>query len=414
MAPASPPPAIPARRAAKGKATAAPKRRSSTASPRYVQSKIVRKAATAKLTDQMIDSARHPRTARLGRDTWLHVTFTSVDEGVPLAFGADRTLLGWIQTHAVDDGFVSFETVTEFCRAFGLSDSGREYLRFRERLRRIESLAIRIRYETSQDLGSLHLRPILASFTPRSSRALREQPAGEAHQLVLLRIPGRYGFQLDPTFHEYLQENKVPLPLPLMRLFKNSPQAWAFASLRPESPATSPRRRSGAGRGPRATSRGRRGAAAGCRSRGGGRETPDRGRCGHRGPPRATRRCPPAPAARPPEPPVGAPLGSIDGSALSSARNSSNSTAEPTWSIVAPSRSAGKTPPRSSAAVAAISCSRRPGTSPAICRSTTGAKSLRAEAAASGIPLRFLTRGAHGNPVGLAEQFSLHPARSHL
>ncbi len=171
------------------------------------------------------------RTARLGRDTWLHVTFTSVEEGVPLAFGADRTLLGWIQTHAVDDGFVSFETVTEFFRAFGLSDSGREYRRFRERLRRIESLAIRIRYETSQDLGSLHLRPILASFTPRSSRALREQPAAEAHQLVLLRIPGRYGFQLDPTFHEYLRENKVPLPLPLMRLFKNSPQAWDFASL---------------------------------------------------------------------------------------------------------------------------------------------------------------------------------------
>jgi hypothetical protein len=169
------------------------------------------------------------RSARLGRDAWLHVTFASVDDGVPLAFGADRTLLGWIQTHAYRDGFVSFETLTEFFRAFGLSDGGREYLRFRDRLRRLESLAIRIRYETHSDVGSLHLRPILASFTPRVARPLDDSPDQDP-QLVLLRIPGRYGFQLDPTFHEYLRENKVPLPLPLMRAFKNSPQGWDFAS----------------------------------------------------------------------------------------------------------------------------------------------------------------------------------------
>ncbi len=170
------------------------------------------------------------RSARLGRDAWLHVTFASVDEGIPLAFGADRTLLGWIQTHAYRDGFVSFETLTEFFRAFGLSDGGREYARFRERLRRLESLAIRIRYETQSDIGSIQLRPILASFTPRAGRPIEDRPDQDL-QLVILRIPGRYGFQLDPTFHEYLRENKVPLPLPLMRLFKNSPQAWDFASL---------------------------------------------------------------------------------------------------------------------------------------------------------------------------------------
>jgi hypothetical protein len=171
------------------------------------------------------------RSARLGRDAWLHVTFASVDDGVPLAFGADRAVLGWIQTHAYRDGFVSFDTLTEFFRAFGLSDGGREYARFRERLRRLESLAIRIRYETHSDVGSLHLRPILASFTPRTGRPVSDNAPDQHPQLVLLRIPGRYGFQLDPTFHEYLRENKVPLPLPLMRLFRNSPQAWDFASL---------------------------------------------------------------------------------------------------------------------------------------------------------------------------------------
>ncbi len=172
------------------------------------------------------------RSARLARDAWLHVTFASVDAGIPLAFGADRTLLGWIQTQAYRDGFVAFETLTEFFRAFGLSDGGREYLRFRERLRRLESLAIRIRYETQRDIGSLHLRPILATFAPRAASAPEDRPSRvENPQLVLLRIPGRYGFQLDPTFHEYLRENKVPLPLPLMRAFKNSPQGWDFASL---------------------------------------------------------------------------------------------------------------------------------------------------------------------------------------
>jgi hypothetical protein len=165
------------------------------------------------------------RTARISRTTRLSVTFTSIDENVPVAFGADRALLGWIQTRGYDDGFVSFNSLTEFFRAFGLSQSGREYLRFRERLRRLESLSITVRLDTDEEAARVNLQPIKKSFTPRTSREARERLAQEtAPQLMLVK--SRYGFQLDPDFWEYLKANPVPLPLALMRLFHNRPKAW--------------------------------------------------------------------------------------------------------------------------------------------------------------------------------------------
>jgi hypothetical protein len=119
------------------------------------------------------------------------VTFTALDPGHPLPYGADRALLGWIQTRGYEDRFITFHSLTNFFDAFGLSRSGRDYARFRERLARLLGLAV----------------------TP-----------------PLLLVRSRYGFELDPDFHAYLRTNPVPLPLPLMRLFHNRPQAWDFAS----------------------------------------------------------------------------------------------------------------------------------------------------------------------------------------
>jgi hypothetical protein len=64
------------------------------------------------------------RRARIGRDSVLNITVASIEPGIPLPYGADRALLGWIQTLCYHDRFVSFDTLTQFFRAFGLSDSG--------------------------------------------------------------------------------------------------------------------------------------------------------------------------------------------------------------------------------------------------------------------------------------------------
>ena len=47
-----------------------------------------------------------------------------------LPFGADRALLGWIQTQAYTDGFIEFASLRAFLGAFGLSDGGVQYRRF--------------------------------------------------------------------------------------------------------------------------------------------------------------------------------------------------------------------------------------------------------------------------------------------
>lgn len=162
------------------------------------------------------------RTAWLGRGTRLQVTFTSVDEGVPLAFGADRALLGWLQTRAFADGTVDLDTLTDYFRDFGLGASGREYRQFRLRLRRLESLAITISLVSAEAESRVRLHPLKRSFLPRPIDG--REGAG-----AFLERKG-YGFALDPDFWHHLRANPVPLPLRLMRRFHNRPQAWDFAS----------------------------------------------------------------------------------------------------------------------------------------------------------------------------------------
>lgn len=168
------------------------------------------------------------RTAKLGRDTTLSVTFAAIGKDAVLPYGADRALLGWIQTRAYTEGFISFDRLTEFLSAFGLDDGGKNYRLFRGRVDRLSRLAVSIETSTQDEEALLNITPIRAAYYPKSTKeAKRTLTTEEAGQLLL--IPQRYGFQLDPVFWEYLRANPVPLPLPLMRLFHNKPKGWDFA-----------------------------------------------------------------------------------------------------------------------------------------------------------------------------------------
>ena len=181
-----------------------------------------------------LSAVSHPlrsvsRRARIGARSSLTVTFTAVDPTQPLPFGADRALLGWIQTLAYQSPHIRFSSLTEFFRAFGLSDSGREYRVFHERLARLRGLSISVQLTSDEGERHLTMHPLKRSFIPTRDEAHHHLGSRLAGQLML--TPRDYGFELDPDFYEYLRANPVPLPLPIMRAFHNSPKAWDFASL---------------------------------------------------------------------------------------------------------------------------------------------------------------------------------------
>lgn len=169
------------------------------------------------------------RVARVAPDTTLTVTYSTRDEAVPLPFGSDRALASWLQTQAIlhrrSGGVVSFRHITEFFSAFEIEACGVQYQRFRERLARLESLAISLRIEAPASVARLNLHFI------RRSVARRVPSLSPADFTGLLQDDDHcYGIQLDPAFFSYLVEHAVPLPLPLMRLFLNEPKAWDFTS----------------------------------------------------------------------------------------------------------------------------------------------------------------------------------------
>ncbi len=168
------------------------------------------------------------RTARIGRTARLTVTLTALDDRLP--FGADRTLLAWIQTLAFSSGFAAFDAVVEYLNAFGLGSGGRNYRVFRERLARLENLAVRVQLETPDEVATLRLHPLKGSFLPRNRHSGTQTlaAAGAAPSQLLLR--NRYGLALDPDFWVYLRDQPVALPFELLLPFTNRPKAWDFAS----------------------------------------------------------------------------------------------------------------------------------------------------------------------------------------
>lgn len=166
------------------------------------------------------------RTARIGPETRISVTFTSVDPAVPLPFGADRALFAWMQTQSLHRGRVDFGALSQYFDAFRLGSSGREYRVARERLRRLESLAMTIRVESPETEEVVRLHPLKRASKPR----LVEIPCEERLAGALTLRRGRFGFELDPDFWQHIKSHPVPLPLALMRQFHNRPQAWDFAA----------------------------------------------------------------------------------------------------------------------------------------------------------------------------------------
>jgi len=174
------------------------------------------------------DELRVTRRAPIGRNEHLLVTYSTAGPDSELPYGADRALLAWIQTRSFKDGFLYFDTLHEFLDDFGLDSGGKNYRRFHERLRRVESLVIHIEVESTGERLVGNVPPIRWSYTPKTAKALRRQLADDNQgQQLLVKAP--YGFKLDVEFWEYLRSSFAVLPLELMRVFHARPRDWDLA-----------------------------------------------------------------------------------------------------------------------------------------------------------------------------------------
>lgn len=177
-----------------------------------------------------IAATRLQRRARIGEHDEILVTFTAVDARVPLPFGADRALLAWIQTRAFRDGYILFDNLNDFLHSFGLNSSGANYARFRQRLERIANLTVQVRV-TGSEIDITNAPPIERAVFPDTPFPRRTLTAAHPEGSQRIVHPGCYGLQLSRSFHQYLCQNPVPMPLALLRRFHDKPLAWDLASL---------------------------------------------------------------------------------------------------------------------------------------------------------------------------------------
>ncbi len=175
-------------------------------------------------------ATRLQRRARIGESTEILVTFAAIDPGVPLPFGADRALLAWIQTRAFHDGYILFDTLNDFFSAFRLNSSGANYARFKKRLERIANLTIQVRISGSE-IDITNAPPLERAIFPDTPVDRRQLTILDRHGRERILRPARYGLQLSRSFHRYLCQSPIPLPLSLMRCFHDQPMAWDLASL---------------------------------------------------------------------------------------------------------------------------------------------------------------------------------------
>ncbi len=170
------------------------------------------------------------RRAKVGERDEILVTFAAVDSRISLPFGADRALLAWIQTRAFRDGYILFDSLNDFFSAFDLNSSGANYARFKARLERIANLTIQVRISGS-DIDITNAPPLERAVFPDTPLGRRQLSVAGADGRQQILRPPRYGLQLSRSFHRYLRESPIPLPLELMRRFHDQPMAWDLASL---------------------------------------------------------------------------------------------------------------------------------------------------------------------------------------
>jgi hypothetical protein len=153
------------------------------------------------------------------------VNFSTHKANIALPYGNDRAIITWLMTLAREHGSpkVQFDSAMEFFSAFGIGDSGRNYVELREALERICNVVITYGYESElldvdRDKGEKLVY----------DKQLPSRRDVSSERLGLVRLTGLPNYFIefgDKTFKE-LVSSPVSIPLEILRRYRNNPTNW--------------------------------------------------------------------------------------------------------------------------------------------------------------------------------------------
>jgi hypothetical protein len=169
------------------------------------------------------NETRITKSARLADGSIVSVTFSAVVEGGVMPYGSDRSLLHFLFDRAVKSGsrFISWETATEFLKAMGISDGGKNYHDLRQRFDRIRGLVIAVKREGLAGTKT-EITPVIRRSHLPTSVDIHAAEQGQN----LLPIDGTvvFGVELDEQFFADLKAHHVPVPTAIIRTTRNKSQ----------------------------------------------------------------------------------------------------------------------------------------------------------------------------------------------
>lgn len=168
--------------------------------------------------------------SRLGDGSRITVTFTAVNEGVIIPYGADTNLLHWMINRSINtqSPFVSWNAALEYLKFANMSRSGRNMYLLRERVKRIAGLAVSIQRKNIVSSETYILPIVRASRLPNSLMvdSYTSQNVLPFDENKKEKID--FGFQFDEYFFHDFIDNNVPMLKALIQLVGEFPQMQLF------------------------------------------------------------------------------------------------------------------------------------------------------------------------------------------
>lgn len=197
---------------------------------------FARQIALAALPRRPTDEKSLSRDLRLGRDTWVRVTYFTQGK---LPYGQDRVVLAAAQHLALarDSPVVTFQKVGDLLKMFDISEGGGAIRLLRERFQRLSELAVSITFGSSlEELDEKNVTERMLVFRRHLLPSRADLAAVESGQLELptLRTADGskpiYGIELSADFWEHLQDQREHLivPIELLKLFIDAPLGWDY------------------------------------------------------------------------------------------------------------------------------------------------------------------------------------------
>lgn len=157
------------------------------------------------------------RRARIGRNTWINVTFTAGIANVDMPYGIDRRLLSWIIDTSIrtKSALIPWESTAKYCQEMGLFKSGKNYKSLVSSFRRIRGLVVHVqRVERDDEKVSYEpdvLYSIIHGFNlPSSAAGKFNYPPSEG-------LENFVGIRLNADFFAEIKQHHVVVPRELWR-----------------------------------------------------------------------------------------------------------------------------------------------------------------------------------------------------